>query len=178
MKKIVVIGSGGAGKSTFSRRLGEITGIEVIHLDKIYWLPDWTEPSKEEFEEILKVELEKREWIMDGNFKSTLELRLEKCDTVISLELPRTVCLYRALKRIFKYRGKTRPDMGEGCNEKIDLEFLMWVWNFPKKDKLKIEKVLEKFDGKVKIIRLKSKSEVEEFLQTMIHPPKSAKFTN
>lgn len=165
MKKILVIGSGGAGKSTFSRRFGEITGIEVIHLDKIYWLPNWTEPSKAEFEKILKPELEKPQWIMDGNFKGTLEMRLEKCDTVISFELARTICLYRALKRIFKYRGKTRPDMGEGCNENFDLEFLMWVWNFPKKDKLKIEKVLEKFDGKVKIIRFFSSREAEEFLQ-------------
>ncbi len=176
MKRVIVIGSGGAGKSTFSRRLSEIMGIEVVHLDKIYWLPNWNEPSKAEFEKILKIELEKREWIMDGNFKSTLEMRLEKCDTVISFELPRTVCIYRALKRIFKYRGKTRPDMGEGCAEKIDPEFLMWVWNFPKKDKLKIEKVLEKFDGKVKIIRLKSKSEVEEFLK-IIQPQKGAKCT-
>jgi adenylate kinase family enzyme len=163
VKKILVIGSGGAGKSTFSRRFGEITGIEVIHLDKIYWLPNWTEPSKAEFEKILKPELEKPRWIMDGNFKGTLEMRIEKCDTVISFELPRTICLYRALKRIFKYRGTKRPDMGEGCNENFDLEFLMWIWNFPKKDKLKIEKALGKFNGKVKIIRLKSKKEVENF---------------
>src|SRR5688572_3237388 len=153
MKKILVIGSGGAGKSTLAWRLEEITGIEVIHLDKLYWLPGWTEPPKDVWIKIIEKEIAKDAWIMDGNFGSSLELRLKKCDTVLFLEMPRTVCVFRALKRAFKYKGSTRPDMGAGCNEKFDLEFLRWIWNYPKKDKLKIENLLEKYDEKIKIIR-------------------------
>lgn len=163
MKKIMVIGSGGAGKSTFSRRLGDITGIEVIHLDKLHWLPGWTEPPKAEWRKIIEKNLAKDAWITDGNFGSTIEPRLEKCDTAILLDLPRAVCVYRALKRSLKYRGTTRPDMGAGCNEKFDLEFLRWIWNFPKKDKPRIEEKLKRFEDKVKIIRLKSNREIEEF---------------
>lgn len=163
MKKIMVIGSGGAGKSTFSRRLGEITGIEVIHLDKLYWLPDWTEPPKSEWAKTIERHLVKDAWITDGNFGSTIEPRLEKCDTVILLDMPRTLCVYRALKRLLTYKGNTRPDMAAGCHEKFDLKFLSWIWNFPKKDKLRIEKKMKRFENKIKIIRLKSKREVEEF---------------
>lgn len=163
MKKIVVLGSGGAGKSTFSRRLGAITGIEVVHLDKIYWLPDWTEPPKPEWMKTVAGYAEQDSWIMDGNFGSTIEMRLEKCDTAILLDPPRAVCVYRALKRFLTYRGKTRPDMGAECNEKFDLEFLEWIWNFPKKDKLRVEEKFKLFENKIKIIRLKSTREVEKF---------------
>ena len=100
---------------------------------------------------------------MDGNYGSTLEMRLKQCDAVIFLEMPRTVCVFRALKRVFRYRGKTRPDMGANCDEKFDLEFLQWIWNFPKKDKLKVEDILEKHGEKANIIRLKSKREIENF---------------
>jgi len=163
MKKIIIIGSGGAGKSTFARRLGEMTGIEVLHLDKLYWKPNWVEPSKEEWEKLLEKMLEKDEWIMDGNFGGTLEMRLKHCDTAIFLDLPRTVCIYRALKRWTKYYNTNRPDMTVGCNEKVDLEFLGWIWSFPKKKKPKIEEKLKIFEKEKTIIRLRSPKEVENF---------------
>ena len=100
MKKILVIGSSGAGKSTFSRRLSEITGIEIIHLDKLYWKPNWTEPSKDEWKKTLEKAVSKKAWIMDGNYSGTLEMRLPACETVIFLDLPRTVCVYRVIKRV------------------------------------------------------------------------------
>lgn len=163
MKKILLIGSGGAGKSTFSRRLGKITGIEVIHLDKLYWQADWVEPPKDEWQKTLEIQLKKESWIMDGNFGSTLDVRLRVCDTAILLDLPRLVCLFRVLRRRLKYRGTNRPDMSEGCNEKIDLEFLQWIWNYPKADKPAVEAKLKLFEGEKTIIRLKSKKEVEKF---------------
>lgn len=164
MKKILIIGSGGAGKSTLARRLHEATGIELIHLDQIYWQPNWVEPSKADWIKTVENLAEKDAWIMDGNFGGTLEMRLEKCDTVLFLDLPRTVCVYRALKRLIKYRGKTRPDMGEGCTEKFDFEFIKWIWNYPAKTKLKVENYLEKHTGKIKIIRLRSSREIKKIL--------------
>lgn len=163
MKKIIIIGSGGAGKSTFARRLGNLTGIEVLHLDKLYWKPNWQEPPKAEWKKLLETKLEKDEWIMDGNFGGTLEMRLKYCDTAIFIDLPRTVCVYRTLKRWIKYRDTNRPDMTVGCNEKFDLEFLGWVWNFQKKNKPKIEEKLRVFEREKKIIRLRSRKEVENF---------------
>ena len=164
MKKILVIGSGGAGKSTFSRRLSEKIGIEVFHLDKLYWRAGWIEPLKDEWQKTVETLLKQSEWIMDGNFGGTMEMRLAACDTAIFLDLPRTVCLYRILKRWLKYRNTNRPDMTEGCNEKVDWEFLGWIWGYPKKNKPAVEAKFKRFENDKTIIRLKSKSEVEAFL--------------
>lgn len=164
MKRIVIIGSGGAGKSTFARRLSKANGIEVIHLDKIYWQPNWIKPNKQEWRaNLANLVVEKDSWIMDGNYDSSLEIRLDKCDTVIFLEMPRTICLYRVLKRVIKYRYTSRPDMADGCHEKMDWEFVKWIWEYPKKDKLKVEAKLGRFKEEIIIIRLKSKKDVENF---------------
>ncbi len=167
MKRVLIIGSGGAGKSTLARGLGKATGIEVFHLDKLYWRAGWTEPPKDDWQKILENELEKDEWIMDGNFGGTMELRLQYCDTAIFLDFPRTVCIYRAVKRWAKYWKTNRPDMAEGCNEKIDLEFLGWIWNFQKTTKPKIEERLKRFENKKTIIYLRSPKEVENFLMNL-----------
>jgi adenylate kinase family enzyme len=150
-----------------ARRLGEILNIEVVHLDKIYWQSGWIEPPKDEWLKIIERELQKDSWIMDGNFGGTLETRLNACDTAIFLDLPRTVCLYRVIKRRLKYRNTNRPDMSEGCAEKIDLEFLGWIWNFRKNKKPRIEEKLKNFEGEKTIIRLHSKAEVEKFLMNL-----------
>lgn len=163
MKKVLIIGSGGAGKSTFARRLGEATGIEVVHLDRLYWKPNWVEPSKDEWRETVENIIKKDEWIMDGNFGGTLEVRLAACDTAIFLDFSRVICLYRVIKRRLTYRNTNRPDMSEGCAEKIDLEFLGWIWNFQKIKKPKIEEKLRCFENEKTIIRLRSKKEVENF---------------
>ncbi len=167
MKKIILIGSGGAGKSTLARKLGDALGIEVIHLDKLHWLPNWTQPSKDDWRKTVEQLLEKDEWVIDGNFNSTMELRMAASDTVIYLDFPRMICIYRALKRVLKYYNKTRPDMGEGCKEKLDFEFLHWVWTFSKKVKPKIEERLKKLGDDKAIIRLQSPRAVEDFLRSL-----------
>lgn len=167
MKKVIVIGSGGSGKSTFSKRIGEITGLPVTHLDKLYWRSGWVEPSKEEWVEIHGKLLEGDSWILDGNFGGTMEARIKACDTVIFLDLPRITCLYRVLKRRLTYQRQNRPDMAEGCNEKIDLQFLLWVWNYPKRSKPRREELFKKYgDGKT-IIRLTSQKAADEFLMNL-----------
>ncbi len=109
MKKVLVIGSGGAGKSTFSRRLGDVLGIDVIHLDQLYWQPNWVEPAKAEWAGTVEKLLTGDSWIMDGNYGGTRTIRMNACDTAILLDLPRTICVFRVLKRIWKYRGQTAP---------------------------------------------------------------------
>jgi adenylate kinase family enzyme len=164
MKRILVIGSSGAGKSTFSRRLGEITKLPVVHLDVLHWKPGWTEPDKKEWQNTVKEALKAERWIMDGNFGGTMEMRLAACDTAILLDLPRSLCVYRILKRVVTYRKETRPDMAPGCDEKFDWKFLRWVWNFPRDSKPKTEALLKKFENEKNVIRLTSKKEVENFL--------------
>lgn len=163
MKRILVIGSSGAGKSTFAKRLGTATGVKVIHLDQIHWKPNWTEPPKEEWRATLEDALKGEAWIMDGNFGGTMEMRMAACDTVIFLELPRLVCIYRILKRVARHYGKKRPDMAEGCNEKFDWKFIKWVWNYPEKTKPKAEAIMNKFRDEKTVIRLTSRKEIESF---------------
>ena len=130
MERIVIIGCGGSGKSTLARQLGEILTLPVVHLDKLYWYSGWQESTAEEFDAKLAAELEKSRWIMDGNFSRTIPQRLAKCDTVIYLDYNRFVCLWGVICRVIKSYGKSRPDMGEGCPERFDWDFIKWVWNF------------------------------------------------
>ncbi len=163
MKRILIIGSGGAGKSTLARRLSEITKIEVIHLDKLYWQPNWVEPPKDEWQKTVEEIIKKDSWIMDGNFSGTLETRLQACDTVIFLDFPPIVCLFRVLKRRLRYQNTNRPDMAAGCNEKVDLKFLGWVWNYRKRNQMKIERFLKDFESNISVFRLISNNDVENF---------------
>lgn len=164
MKRVVVIGSGGAGKSTFSRQLGETLGIEVIHLDPLYWQPNWVETPKDEWVETVAELIKRDSWVMDGNFGGTREMRFRSADTIIFLDIPRRVCLYRVIKRVIRYRGKTRPDMAEGCKERFDLGFLIWVWNFPYDTKRRIEEAIARFPEK-NVVILRSNQEIDSFLQ-------------
>lgn len=164
MKRVLVIGVSGAGKSTFARRLGEILKIEVMHLDRLYWSAGWKKMEKKEWKERVAELIQGDEWIMDGNYTGTLDVRVKVCDTVIFLDVPRAVCLWRVCKRALAYRGRTRPDMAEGCLEKVDLEFLRWIWNYGKEIKPQVLKLLaENAEGK-NIIMLRDQSEIERFL--------------
>jgi len=162
-KRIMIIGSGGSGKSTLARRLGDILAIPVIHLDKAFWNAGWIETPKEEWAEKQRDLLAGSEWIADGNYGGTLEIRLEKADAVIFLDFSRFVCVYGAVKRWLANIGKTRPDMAEGCPESIDFAFLKWIWQFPKKSR---PNVLEKIarHQNVKLITIKSRKRLKQFL--------------
>ena len=168
MKRILVIGSGGAGKSTFSRRLHELTGIELFHLDKLHWKPNWVEPTKDDWKKTMEDLLKNDSWIMDGNYSGTMKMRIAACDTVIFLDMPRTVCVYRILKRVAQSYGKNRPDMAAGCNEQFDWTFIKWVWNYPARTKPKIEALLKSAENGKTIISLKSKKEIENFFTNKV----------
>ncbi len=167
MRRVLVIGSGGAGKSTFARRLGARLGLPVIHLDRVYWRAGWVEPPKDEWRRIIEEMCAGDAWVMDGNYSGTLDVRLAACDAVVFLDLPRTVCAWRVVRRALRYRGMSRPDMAEGCREKLNAEFLLWVWNYPRRSRPKILKRLAEFSGTKEIHRLRSSAEAEKFLETL-----------
>ena len=163
MERIMIIGCGGAGKSTLARQLGEITGLPVVHLDKLFWKPGWVESAKEEIDAKIMEELCKPRWIMDGNYNRTLPRRLGYCDTVIYLDFSRFACLLGVAKRIITTYGKVRPDMGEGCPERFDPDFLKWIWNFNKTHRERYYRLLNETDGIEKIV-LKNRRQVRAFL--------------
>lgn len=166
MERILIIGCGGAGKSTLARQLGEKLDIPVVHLDKIFWKPGWVERSDEEFDVLLERELEKPKWIMDGNFNRTMPKRLEKCDAVIYLDFSRFACLRGVAKRVLTTYGKVRPDMGEGCPERFDFDFLKWIWNFNKNKRESYYRLLNEVEG-VETIALKNRRQVKKFLKSL-----------
>lgn len=142
-RRILIIGCSGSGKSTLSRQLHMLTDIPVIHLDSLYWLPNWVEKEKALFVSQLTKELQQPTWIIDGNFDSTLELRVTYADLVIFLDYSRFQCVKGVIKRYIKYRGSTRPDMGEACEEKLDWRFLKYIWTFNQHTKPNIIKQLQ-----------------------------------
>jgi len=167
MKKVLVIGSGGAGKSTFAKRLSRILHIEVTHLDSLYWQPGWVETPKAAWRSKVKQLITQDSWILDGNYSGTLDIRIPACDTVIFLDLPPWLCLWRVIKRVAVYRNRTRPDMAAGCNERLSLEFLAWIWNYQRRTRPKIVELLRQSPESRRVIWLHSPAEVEKFLANL-----------
>jgi adenylate kinase family enzyme len=131
MQRVLVMGSSGSGKSTFARRLSDITGIPIVSIDALFWKPGWVESERDEFRRRMTEAAQQPCWIMDGNYtKSAGELRRQRADTIIWFDLPRSTCMRGVLTRIVKSYGKVRPEMAEGCPEKIDLEFFRYVWSY------------------------------------------------
>ena len=166
MERIMIIGCGGSGKSTLARQLGEKTGLPVVHLDKLFWRPGWVNITREEFDVVHNAAIEEKKWILDGNFDRTMEPRIRRCDTVVYLDFSRIDCLCGVMKRILTTYGKVRPDMGDGCPERFDLEFLQWVWNFNKNKREKNYRLLEQYGDK-RIYILKNRKQVKEFLESL-----------
>jgi adenylate kinase family enzyme len=164
MKRILILGSGGAGKSTFARQLAAVLKIELIHMDVLYWLPGWREPSKEEWRRIVAETVKQDSWLMDGNFTGSLDIRLPACDTVIFLDAPRLVCIWRVLKRVMLFSKYGRPDMAEGCPERFDWKFMLYLWGYPTQVKPRIQKLINLHCEGKKVVWLKSKEEMNRFL--------------
>lgn len=163
MERIIIIGCGGAGKSTLAQQLGEKLGLPVVHLDKLFWRPGWVQVSQEEFDALHQAELAKDQWIIDGNFNRTMPERLARCDTVIYLDFSRWACLRGVIKRVLTTHGTVRPDMGEGCPERVDWEFLVWIWNFNKNKRERYYRMLKEAKH-AKAIILKNRRAVKRFV--------------
>ena len=160
MKKIIIIGSSGAGKSVFSQKLKDITNLPLYHLDMLYHKKDGTHISKEELEEKLKSIFKEENWIIDGNYQRTLELRLKECDTVFLLDFSTDICIAGAESRI----GKKRDDM-PWIEEKLDEEFKKGIIDFSKEKLPQIYKLLDKYKDDTDIIIFKTREEADNYIK-------------
>lgn len=165
--RILVLGNSGSGKSTFARQLGEVTGNEVIHLDAYFWQPGWIPTPQDQWQQIVETLVKKPSWIMDGNYLSTFTTRIKRADTVIFLDRPRLTCYWRILKRFFICKFSNRPDIGPGCPEKIDWEFIRWIWNFPNQVKPQLISKIQLKTAEKSLCYLSSQADISRFLQRM-----------
>lgn len=159
MRKVIVIGSSGAGKSTFARKLRDKTGLPLYYLDMLWHKPDRTTVTREEFDAKLEKLLKQDQWILDGNFQRTLETRLMACDTVFLLDYPLEVCLVSVENRI----GQKRDDM-PWIETEFDPEFRQWIVNFQQKQLPQIYELLEKYLRQKDIVIFKSRQEADDYL--------------
>ena len=165
MDRVLVIGPCGAGKSTLARELGNRLKLPVFHMDKLNWKSGWVEGGKDEIRRHLIGIVATDRWLIDGNYGGTLGERLERADTVVYLDFPISLCVTRLLKRIWTYRGRTRPDMTEGCPEGFDLEFLLYLLRWNSGPRPRTEAKLKGHESKV--IRLKGPAALQRWMATI-----------
>ena len=165
MQRVLVIGSGGAGKSTLAAHIAARAGLPVIHLDSLYWRAGWVETPAGEWTRMVTELAARPSWVMDGNYGGTLDLRLAACDMVIFLDVPRLRCLTRVIWRWLRYRGRSRPDMAAGCDERLDWEFVKWIWSYPSRRRPAVLAKLAPLGKSVAILR--STADVERFVAAL-----------
>ena len=165
MQRVLVIGPCGAGKSTLSAALGAKLDLPVYHMDQLNWKPGWVESSKDELREKLAQIVCNERWLIDGTYGGTLGERLAHADRVIYLDYPITLCVKRLLKRIWTYRGRSRPDMTEGCPERFDIAFLFYLMRWNSGPRVRTEARLKGYEAKV--VRLHSPADLQRWMDSL-----------
>lgn len=166
MRRVLVLGCGGAGKTTLARRIAAQAGLPLVHLDTHFWQPQWVPSPPEAWEQQVAALTAQPDWVIDGNYSGTLSQRLEACDMVVLLDLPRRTCLWRVVKRWLQYRGRSRPELPAGCPERLHWSFIRWIWSYPRRTRALLLRQLEALAGEKRVVVLRSQAEVERFMAT------------
>lgn len=164
MKRVLILGCAGAGKTTFSRQFAEKQSLPLTHLDAVFWAPNWQERKEEEFDKALNEILSHPSWVLDGQYQRTLPLRLTYADTVIFLDINRWICAFRVIKRwLFE-----KTPQALGCPQKIDWAFLKYIlFQYPKRQRMKTLKLQEETSDSIHWVTLRSSREYQTFLNTL-----------
>lgn len=167
MQRVLVMGSSGSGKSTFARRLSDITGIPMISLDALYWKPGWVASDNAEFGQRVAEVVRQSRWIMDGNFTrhGAGEARRDLSDTIIWFDLPRRTCVLGILGRIAGSYGEVRPEMAEGCPERLDFEFFRYVWTYRRQQRPKLLAYFEGLRNDQSLVCFTSRTMADDYLR-------------
>ena len=166
MRRIMVVGCPGGGKSTLSLALGEKLGLPVVHLDKLFHKPGWQEGDREAFDGALADACARDAWVIDGNYARTLEMRMGRADTVVWVDRSRIACLWRIVRRVLTSYGRVRVDMADGCPERFDPEFMRYVWDFQRDQEPALRQALARHADTVRLVRLQSDAEAQDFLDS------------
>ena len=169
MQRIVILGNSGSGKSTLARALGQRLGLPVVHLDRLFWEPDWVEADTTLFRQRVREAVAGDAWVCEGNYsRKTFDLRLPTADLIIWLDTPRHACMRRVILR--SVLNRPRADKPDGCSEKLDrdfLKFLHYVWHFDRVTRPGIEAVRLAVAPQVPVVHLRDRDEVAGFLRDL-----------
>lgn len=160
-----MIGCCGAGKSTLARRLGAVLDIPVVHLDHHYWQPGWVPLHREKFRVRVAALAAADRWILDGNYASTMDLRLPRADLVVLVDFPRRVCLLRAVRRLVRSRG--RPWNVPGCPERVDRDFIRYLWRWPVEGRPRTLSIVERYVSSEALVRLENPRTARRWLDAV-----------
>ncbi|MEP6977469.1 MAG: AAA family ATPase [Thermoleophilia bacterium] len=171
MQRIAIIGAPGAGKSTLARELARRLNLPIVHLDVLFWQPGWVEPDRDDWEALNRQLVQGERWIMDGNYGGTMEIRLAAADTIVFLDPPRLLCIWRVIRR---RRAGPRPDLAPYLDERVGardfLTFLVYVWRYrPTRGPVVEERIRRHAEGK-QVHVLRSRRDVHQFL-ALVSPP-------
>jgi adenylate kinase family enzyme len=171
--KILMIGSSGAGKSTFSRQLSKKTGFPVLHLDRVWHKTDYSDEARD-YLRLVQCEFlaEHENCIIDGNYSMTMDTRIAAADLIVWMKVNRIKAIRRVLGRTVQNRltGRKRSDMATNFKEKIDKEyweFIKFIWNFPRENEPRIQELIEKFDKKDKVVYVSNRKDKEKVIQLL-----------
>ena len=170
MGRVMIVGAPGSGKSTLARALGERTGLPVFHMDHIHWKSGWVERTQDEkIPMVLNIQ-SKPSWILEGGHSRTYADRIARADTFIWLDVALPLRVFRVLRRSYLYRGRTRPDLPEGCPEQFNrqtLEFLGFIWRTRHTSRAQLNAIFQDPPAHLKCYRLTRLSDVNRFLANL-----------
>jgi len=169
--RILVVGCSGGVKSTLSQKIATRFGLPYVSIDRdVLWLPGWVQRDKLEQRSIVAEKILSERWIMDGTNPSSFDMRLPRTDVVIWVRMPRLLCIWGAISRWFKWIGRTRPEMAPGCPEKVEWQFLKFIWTFEEKFAPRIMTGLAQHGPEVPVLQLTSRRQMRALLDLLAAP--------
>ncbi|WP_231933365.1 AAA family ATPase [Micromonospora coxensis] len=167
MRRILIVGNSGAGKSTLARSVARRLDLPLIHLDRHYWRPGWTAAHPADFRAEVAALAARERWVMDGNYAGTLDLRLPRADLLVLVDPPWPLCLARVVRRRADPRAAGRPDLPDGCPERLDLDFIRYVSQYPRRSRPRVLAAVSAHAPALPVVRLRSRRQVGRWLESL-----------